>query len=153
MFCLILASAIFMAPVAAAEIPAITVEIDGYELEFDVPPRIIDGRTMVPLRTIFEHLGGYVYWEEEIQMVTAVWDETIIIMQIDVFVMRVNDWEVVIDTPPVIIDGRTLVPVRAIAEALGMDVNWDDDTRTVIVTSLLSVESEPEIEPEISTSQ
>ena len=49
----------------------VKVKIDGAEITFDVEPEIIDGRTMVPLRKIFEELGALVKWDDETQTVSA----------------------------------------------------------------------------------
>jgi len=134
--CLILVFVVFATPIAAAEDGTITVTFDGTKLEFDVPPQIINGRTMVPMRMIFEALGATVYWNGHTQTVTGTKDETIVTMQINSPIMLVNDREIEIDAPPVLIDDRTLVPVRAIAESLGMDVDWIDEAQVVIISSL-----------------
>jgi len=136
MLCLVLVSVVFIVPLAADERPAITVEINGEEVEFDVQPQTISGRTMVPMRRIFEALGAYVEWDDATQTITAVRDETTVIMQINNYVMRIDDEEVTLDVSPQLINGRTLVPARAIAEGLGMDVDWDEVMRTVIIASL-----------------
>ena len=112
----------------------IKVVLNGEELLFDVPPQSIDGRTMVPMRKIFEAMGAIVNWDNGTQTVTAVRDDTTVIMQINNPTVRVNFEEIVLDVPPQIIDTRTLVPARAVAESLDADVVWDGDTRTVIIT-------------------
>jgi len=121
--------------VSAVDDSMITVMLDGNQLEFDVPPQIINNRTMVPMRLIFEALGAVVEWDGATQTVTAVRDNTIVIMKIDNQIMFVDDHEITIDTSPSLINGRTLVPVRAVAEGLGTEVDWDTSTRTVIITS------------------
>ena len=117
-------------PAAAAEV---IVTLDGAQVEFDVPPQIIDGRTMVPLRAIFEALGADVDWDPETHTVTATRDETIVIMQIGNNVITVSGNEITLDVPPMIVDGRTLVPVRAVAESFGIEIFWDPDTWTVYI--------------------
>lgn len=112
----------------------ITVEIDGREIIFDVQPQIINDRTMVPLRAIFEALGASVEWDQENQMVTSVKDNNIIRLTINRPYMLVNGSYVTLDTPACIIDERTLVPVRAISEAFDLNVEWDNYTRTVLIS-------------------
>ena len=118
----------------------ITVTINGYIVVFDVPPQIINGRTMVPMRRIFESLGANVNWVEEKSLVVATYKTSIITMPIgetsfSVTDVLTNETRVVeIDVAPMIIDGRTLVPARAVSEAIGKTVNWNGDTRTVIIT-------------------
>lgn len=119
----------------------VKVTIDGVTVEFDVPPQIIDGRTLVPMRKIFECLGAQVSWIESDRSIIAIKGETIIGMTIDSAKMVVTNListktqTVTLDVPPVIVDSRTLVPARAISESLGLKVDWDNDTRTVIILS------------------
>ena len=118
----------------------VTVTINGYAVEFDVPPQIIDGRTMVPMRKIFESLGANVNWIEEKSLVVATYKASIITMPIGENSFSVTDVltdetrVVELDVPPMIINGRTLVPARAVSEAIGKTVNWNGNTRTVIIT-------------------
>jgi hypothetical protein len=146
-FCFIFSASFFVATVKAEEASEIIVTLDGTALEFDVPPQIISGRTMVPMRVIFEALGASVEWESATQTVTAVRNGTTVVMRIGDTSMRVDGREVVIDVPPSLIDGRTLVPARAIAEGLGMDVAWNAASRSVIITS--QPPTSPQATPEI----
>ncbi|MBQ2940920.1 MAG: copper amine oxidase N-terminal domain-containing protein [Clostridia bacterium] len=115
--------------------------VDGKALKSDVPPTIVEGRTMVPMRGIFEELGASVTWIADSQMIRATYREKIIDLKIDAKVLmlcNVATGEIKrteLDVAPFITDGRTLVPVRAISEALGAEVGWDNDTRTVTIKS------------------
>ena len=124
----------------------IKVILDGKTLKFDVQPQIIDERTLVPMRVIFEALGADVEWEEETQTINArrsdtdlfyismrVGDKTIHKESVKANLPTSNDIE--LDVPPVIIDGRTLVPVRAVSECFGCKVECDGESQTVIVES------------------
>ncbi len=111
----------------------ILVNLDGKTLSFDVPPMIINDRTMVPFRTILEELGATVDYQEEGQVITATDGDTVITMQINNPTATVNGEEVALDSPPVIVDGRTLVPVRFISESLSATVSWNADTRVVSI--------------------
>ena len=113
----------------------VKVMLDGSELTFDVPPQIIEGRTLVPLRVIFEALGADVAWEAETQTVTAIKGDTTIQMIIGSSAMYIDDESITLDVPPQIIDDRTLVPARAVAEGFGADVKWDGENRIVTITS------------------
>ncbi len=113
----------------------ITVFLDGKEIEFDVKPQIMNERTMVPMRAIFETLGSEVDWDDSTKTVTAAKDGTEIIMNVGYSQMFVNLEPVTIDVPPVIVDSRTLVPLRAISESFKCNVDWDEDTYTVTITS------------------
>ena len=96
----------------------ITVVLDGEQLIFDVKPQIISGRTMVPMRKIFEAMGASVEWEGSSQKITATKGDITIIMQINNESIIVNGKNITLDVPPQLVDGRTLVPARAVAESL-----------------------------------
>src|SRR5699024_5528305 len=103
-------------------------------------PIIKDGRTLVPLRAIFEALGAEVTWLGEEQAIAAQSGDTTIVMQIgnnQFGKMTSSDNGVTydLDVPPEIINGRTLVPARAVAEALDCSVYWDGNTQTVTIIS------------------
>lgn len=120
---------------AAAVDNGLSVYIDGKKTEFDVPPIITEGRTMVPMRTIFEALGMDIEWNDETKTVTGKKDGTTVTMQVGNSEMQVGRNKITLDAPPIIRDERTLVPVRAVAEALGVDVEWYDEIKTVSVVS------------------
>ena len=113
---------------------AIPVILNGVELICDQPPVIDSGRTLVPLRAIFEGLGASVDWDGATRTVTSTLDDTTVVMTVDSAVMYRNGQAVTLDVPAKILSGRTMVPVRAIGEAFGADVRWDGATRTVYVT-------------------
>lgn len=118
----------------------VTVMVNGNKLNFDQPPIIKDGRTLVPLRAIFEALGAEVLWLEDEQAVAAQSGDTTIVMQIgkNKFGKMTSSDDGVfydLDVPPEIINGRTLVPARAVAEALDCSVNWDGSTQAVTISS------------------
>lgn len=101
----------------------------------DVPAQIINDRTMVPLRAIFEALDATVEWDGETRTITGKKGDTTVVLVVDNTEMKVNDTVKTLDTPAQIVNDRTLVPARAISEALGADVQWDGDTRTVTITA------------------
>lgn len=109
----------------------ISVYVDGKKIEFDVPPQIIDGRTMVPMRAVFEKFGAYIEWNDEEKQILAEVPGVILFMKIGNTKIMRNFCEYTIDVPAQIIDGRTLIPIRAVSEILGADVEWDDSTKTV----------------------
>jgi len=118
----------------------IAASINGSNIDFDVPPQIINDRTMVPVRAIFEALGARVSWDENTQTVTAKSDRYWVSLKIGSNTMEhINYKETTqtsfytLDSPAVIIDGRTLVPARAVAEAFGCSVEWDANTKTVVI--------------------
>lgn len=112
----------------------IKVLLNGREIEFkDQAPVIINDRTLVPVRAIFEALGADVSWLPESMKVvanTASVNVTMTIGQNDYFV---NGEKRTLDVPAQIMNDRTMVPARAAAEAFGCSVGWDDASKTVII--------------------
>jgi hypothetical protein len=111
----------------------IRVRLNGNYITFDQPPIIQDGRTLVPLRAIFEALGAEIDWDSATQTVTATTDDIVVILQIGNNVMTRNGENIALDVPAQIVNNRTLVPVRAIAESFGADVEWCQESQTVII--------------------
>lgn len=109
----------------------IRVTYNGADIPFNVAPAIINNRTMVPLRAIFEIMGAKVDWNENTKKIKSVKDNTTVIMQIDDSNMYVNGSTIALDSAPVILDGRALIPVRAIADAYNVRTIWDADERLV----------------------
>ncbi len=113
----------------------ITVILNNKIIDFeDVPPTIIEGRTLVPLRKIFESLGANVDWDQSSKTVTSKLGGTVITLTIGENILKKNSEHIEIDVPAQIIDGRTMVPVRAISEAFDVKVEWDATFRAVILT-------------------
>lgn len=115
--------------------PEIKVVIDGETLETDQSPIIVNDRTLVPMRAIFEKLGASVDWNESAQAVTAVKGEREISLAIGGDVMRIDGEAKTLDVPAMLYNERTLVPVRAVSEALNCNVNWVGEENTVVITT------------------
>ena len=113
------------------------------QVKLDSPPVIKNSRTLLPIRAVAEALGAKVAWNESEKKVTITSSGTLIEMWIGKSMAYLNGKQVPIDTQnknvaPEIINGRTMVPVRFVAESLGATVNWDEKTKTItIVQNLL----------------
>ena len=115
----------------------ILVYVDGKKVEFDQEPIVINGRTMVPMRAIFEAFGATVSWNNSTQQVIAIKDATELSFIIGEKTMLVNRTNLLnIDVAPVIRNERTLVPLRVISDALGYNVVWNDPNRVVSITTI-----------------
>ncbi|WP_158606801.1 stalk domain-containing protein [Paenibacillus ginsengarvi] len=101
----------------------IGIEIDGSKL--DVVGLLVDGRTMVPMRAIFEKLQSDVKWDQETQSVTATKGSTIVKLTIGDVSTEVNTNIKTLDVPPMLIEGKTFVPLRFVSESLGAKVDYD----------------------------
>lgn len=130
----------FSLQVEAAE--QISVYLNDEQLIFDVAPQIINGRTLLPLRTIFEALGLEVSWDPSTKVIKGTKENMEIILKVDNVLAYINNEEYTLDVPPTIIDSRTLVPARFIAESLGLNVEWDQESQTVSITNEIT-ENEP----------
>lgn len=114
----------------------IEVLVDGQEVIADVPPVLRDGRTFLPLRAITEALGTDVQWDPTTQQITLSRGNQQAILRINNTTVTYGDGRTSsLDVAPFIQDGRTMVPVRFIAEFTGSQVHWDAETRTVTITS------------------
>lgn len=103
----------------------IVVYIDGKRLYFDVPPQIDGGRTLVPLRAIFEALGCKVNYDSKTKNITATKGETKISLTLGSKKANINGVETILDVPAKELSGRTIVPIRFVSESFGTSVNWD----------------------------
>lgn len=133
-------------PVAAAAKP-IAIVIDGEEVPSDVAPRIVAGRTLVPLRVISEHLGAVVVWNQTDKSVTVTAGGRNILLHIDNKQASIDGQAVNLDVAPAIYQNRTLVPLRFLGESLGAIVHWDNDARRVLVRSPHAVLSAVDVVP------
>ena len=118
----------------------IAVTVNGQPINFPggQEPVIIDGRTLVPVRGVFEAMGFDVDWNRTTRqaILTRAGDE--IVITIDSTTFTTNGTSYTLDVPAQIIGGRTLVPIRYVLESVGYDLNWQSATRTVVITSLTS---------------
>lgn len=133
---IILTFSFFSPPVLAREqAREIPVLIDNLPVSFDVQPVIQNGRTLVPFRAIAEALNISVNWDGATQTVEATDGKTRVILQIGNKNASKNGAAIPLDVPPVILDGRTLIPLRFFGEAFNCNVSWDQDTYRVEIAS------------------
>lgn len=113
----------------------ICVFVDQLPVKFDVSPANRDGRVLIPFRAIAEALNVNVAWEASTKTVTASDAETSINLIIGNKTAFKNREEIILDVPPMLINGRTLIPVRFFSEAFGCGVLWDEEIKAVRITS------------------
>ena len=112
-------------PIRESEMP-ITIHLDGkYLPPEDVDPTIINGRTMIPLRLAGEALGAQVTWNSLSRSVTVIKDDRVVYFFLNANTYYVDDVAHETDVAPMIMSGRTMLPLRAFAEALDAEVAWD----------------------------
>lgn len=123
-----------IAPVHAAQYyspSSASVMLNGQPLATSIPPVVENGRTLVPMRDIFEALGATVVWNPSDRSIAAQKDSTRIWLQIGNNTARVDDRNVWLEQPPAVTNGSTLVPLRFVSEALGAQVGWNGSQRVV----------------------
>ena len=113
----------------------IRVFLNNTEIIFDNPPEILNNRTMVPMRKIFEEMGMVVQWDQEQSTAVAFNDSYSLSFAVGNPYMSVNGEVKVLDTVPVILNSCMYVPVRAIAESSGCGIEWDGTEKCVRITS------------------
>ena len=118
----------------SADDSPIRVRIGTEYVECDVPPLLVSDRVMVPFRAIFEAFGAEVEWDGATGTVTGTLGDRTVILQLDSTAAQVNSELTELDVPPMLIDNRTLVPVRFVSESLGAKVEWIADSRLVQIT-------------------
>lgn len=134
---LIIAATLFSVNVHAQQ--DITVIVNGEVIQFDVAPQLVNDRTMLPARAIFEAIGAKVTWMGDDNLVFATKGDRMVTLKIGESVMSVQrasesgNTAVVLDSAPYIFNSRTLVPARAVSEAMDAKVDWIQETRTVII--------------------
>lgn len=108
--------------------------IDGKTVLNDVAPKIVNDRTMLPIRFIAECLGAKVDWTPDSQTVKITAENIDISLVIGESFATVNGEKIALDSPSFIENDRTYLPLRFVAENLGADVHWDETAQTVTIT-------------------
>ena len=123
--------------------------VDGKLIVLDTQPQIINGRVMAPVRAVSESIGATVGWDANLRQISVYTHDRYVIMHIGDPNMYYGTFRsdsagsvsydtqlvYILEAPPVISGGRTLVPLRAIAEGLGAQVNWDAAASAVYINS------------------
>lgn len=114
----------------------ICVFINGSKVEFDTLPYMENNRTLVPMRAIFEALGAEVIWNDEKRSILANDGKNEVSLDIGSNKMKVNGSVKIIDVPAKLVNRRTMVPLRAVSEALECNVNWYGEYNSIVIDSL-----------------
>ncbi len=113
----------------------VNVDVDGHGVYFDVAPIIIDGSTYVPMRAVLEQMGLSVLWNSITREATVTNGETTVTAALGSVGVNVNGERRSVSSPPVMLGGRVMLPVRAFAEIFGFNVGWNNSLRTVTINS------------------
>lgn len=110
------------------------ISVFGREIKNDVAPKIVNDRTMLPIRIVAESLGGTVTWNGELQRVTIQKGADVILITIGADTAYVNGTAVKLDAAAFLENGRTYLPLRFVSETLGAQVAWKEAEKTVTIT-------------------
>ena len=129
----ILSGILILGGISAFAEENVNVKLNDELLVFDTQPQIINDRTLVPMRKIFEEIGAQVQWDDgtvnasynDTEITLTVGDKTAVIKKAD------DIQNITLDTEPMLINDRTLVPLRFVGESLGLNVAWDENEQTV----------------------
>ncbi|MCL2574783.1 MAG: stalk domain-containing protein [Defluviitaleaceae bacterium] len=131
---LLLSVVAFMSASLTLVASEVSVYIDGVAVDFDgQSPIIVDDSTLVPVRGVFEHLGFDVEWNQEVQAVAMTRGSSEVFILIGSNTFITNSVVYTLDVPAQIINGRTMLPIRALLESAGYSVDWDATTSTVLI--------------------
>lgn len=112
----------------------ITIKVNGVGLSSEIPPLIVSGRTMVPMRTICESIGANVVWDQKNKTVIVEKNNHIVKLPVGSKAAAKDGVPLMLDVPAMLVSGRTLVPARFIAEAFGAEIAWQGSARTVEIS-------------------
>ena len=132
---LALAGFLFLSTISGVLGQDISVQLDGQRLQFGQQPTRVEGRLMVPLRGIFEALKADVVYDRPTRSIQATKGSRIIQLKLGSRNAVIDGRTLFLDVPADTIGGRTMVPLRFVAESFGAGVKWDGPTKTVLMTS------------------
>ena len=130
---LILMASGFNVTAFASPVSPITIEIDGKIVGSDVAPVSENGRTLVPVNTISQNLGWDITWDAQTRQATVSSTANTVVLTVGSANYTVNNAARTLDVPARVIDGRTMIPINAVATAMGANVTYDAAARKVIV--------------------
>lgn len=114
--------------------------VDGTDRAIDegrgTTPVIRDNRTLLPIRAVAEAMGASVTWENESRTTALAKGDAVILLAIESNIAYINEEKQTLDTSPIILNDRTMLPIRFIAESLGYDVEWNGETQTIKMTKI-----------------
>lgn len=127
--------AIFPASPAGAADTQLKLFVNGREVKPDVPPVLMEGRVLLPIRFVSELVNTPITWEDDTQRI-LLGDpgNPDAVLKANIPLARVRGHIAFLDVPPQLIQGRSLVPLRFVAETMGINIHWDSQTRSVYLT-------------------
>lgn len=141
---MLLFSLVLQTQVQAAA-PTTTIYVNGVKLVTDQAPITVGSRILLPLRAIFEVLDSTVDWNAKAKTVTATKDDTTIVLKLGSKTATINNEAVMLDVAAQSINGRTMIPVRFVSEAMGAEVDWNAGSKSVFIKTSGEVSPVPNV--------
>lgn len=117
-----------------------TITVDQEPLVTDVEPIVVEGRTLVPMRSLFHALGAEIAWNAEEKSVTAYKDNTEIKLYLNQGYAYIDEQIITLDVPATVKNDRVMVPLRFVCEVFGCSVDWDNENNAITITSIYTPE-------------
>ena len=127
--------------------------VDGADKGRGTMPIIRDDRTLLPIRAAAEAMGASVAWEEETQTTVLAKDNTVILLTIGSNIAYLNEEKQTLDIQPIILNDRTMLPVRFIAESFGYDVEWNGVAQIITITKANAAQNDTVTDKATDTSK
>ena len=128
-------AALFILPFSAYAENDIKVMVNSEYVDFDTPPVIKNGRTLLPVRAVAEKMGLKVTWDQETSTASVISGDKTVKLTIGSNILKANKTEHIMDVSPEIINDRTCLPLRAVVEAFGAEVDWDGEKQLVTINA------------------
>ncbi|HAG04798.1 MAG TPA: hypothetical protein DCG28_05080 [Lachnospiraceae bacterium] len=133
---MLLTALLTLAMSVSALADTVRVSVNGEIIDFaDQGAEIVEGRTLIPVRGVFDKLDYEIGWDAETKTVKLVKGDSLISIKIGENSLTASGKEIYVDVPAQIINGRTMLPLRAIGEAAGADVFWDGESKLASVVT------------------
>lgn len=127
-------AAVFTAALMLMSVNAFAVTVNVNSQPIDTEAVIVDGRTLVPVRGVFEALGYNVEWDNETKTATISNDTHNVVIVAGESTFTADGETITPEVPQQIIEGRFMLPLRAVGESVNLDVQWNDETKTVDIS-------------------
>ncbi|HLW37274.1 MAG TPA: copper amine oxidase N-terminal domain-containing protein [Candidatus Eremiobacteraceae bacterium] len=125
-------ASVFAIVTALPALAAVTITVNGQQVQFDQPPIERSGRVFVPLRGVFERLGASVVYDNGV--INATGNGRTVQLHIGSNSALVNGQTQTLDVAPFLVGARTLVPLRFVSQALGATVDYDNSSQAVTIS-------------------
>jgi len=108
-------------------------EVRDVDPGFDTAPLLYDNRTMLPIRSLVEAMGGTIHWDAERDEITIFCNGHVLQLWLNSTLVLLNGEYQEMELPPLLMEGRTMLPLRFIGEALGCYVSWEQEEQRILV--------------------